>query len=799
MITNVIKPRKWIAKGYRFSPNKSSAMHEKPDTPRSCLRWKPAGRICKTAGLRWIPTGNMFTDSTTMIDNEPLNGSNKDITNTYECEQTLNVSTSTFNLSAGISFNPKEESLRISLLKSILEPALHEMTPATISSGLMPNHPPSTPFVPPSRTNWDLLFQLIFDELLTPPPSVDHPAPKFIALITKVVAPKLAASINSPSSTTVDQDAPSPSNSQTKLETKSLVIYNDVEETKDNPLDNIISELERPVSTRLQLYEQALFCYYDVFLTSVEPKNYKDALTQACWIEATQEDLNEFKRLEVWELVSRLDKVIVITLKWFYKVKLDELGGILKNNALLVVHDYRQEEGIDFEESFTLVARLGEEVYVSQPDGFVDQDNPNHVYKLKKDLYGLKQAPRAVMSSPNHPTSDIEEAFSFNFPDYILASPDYVPASPGKTFSESSNDSSGLIPIASQTLSLFHDDPYIKHAYDAIIPLKVHILPPIIVPPSLMLSLIFNPQEFFVPEELLPPKEQVSYLTSSLTDSSNPSRKQACILVPPSFSVYTPTPPQIFKIGKSSIKMHLKHHEKQIEDILNYLEELSFHRIEKIEERLVDGWMIIQRDFDELKTELEKVRSQISRLQKKHIGQKDKIAFARFSISTLEITLKNIQAHHQMAPKRTSTSIEPVMTQAAIQQLVADSVDAALEAQAVNMVNTNNTNRNPEPRETLAVKKCSYKEFMSFQPFNFKGLEGAVRLIHWFKSTKLVFSRSNCTEDCKVKAATSTLTEEGLSWWNSFAQPIRIEKAYKITWVEFKKLLIKKYCLRTED
>nr|GEW58865.1 hypothetical protein [Tanacetum cinerariifolium] len=241
---------------------------------------------------------------------------------------------------------------------SILEPALYEMTPATISSGLMPNHPPSTPFVPPSKTDWDLLFQPMFDELHTPPPSVDLPAPKVIALIAKVVAPKPAASINLPSSTTVDQDAPSASNSQTTLETKSLVISNDVEETKDNPLDNIISELKRPVSTRLQLYEQALFCYYDVFLTSVKPKNYKDALTQACWIEATQEELNEFKRLEVWELVSRLDKVIVITLKWIYKVKLDELGGILKNNALLVVRDYRQEVGIDFEESFALVARL---------------------------------------------------------------------------------------------------------------------------------------------------------------------------------------------------------------------------------------------------------------------------------------------------------------------------------------------------------------------------------------------------------------------------------------------------------
>ncbi|GKE91563.1 reverse transcriptase domain-containing protein, partial [Tanacetum coccineum] len=94
--------------------------------------------------------------------------------------------------------------------------------------------------------------------------------------------------------------------------------------------------------------------------------------------------------------------------------------------------------------------------------------------------------------------------------------------------------------------------------------------------------------------------------------------------------------------------------------------------------------------------------------------------------------------------------------------------------------------------------KEKLKEFMSCQPFNFKGTEGAVGLIRWFEQTESVFLRSNCTEDCKVKFATGTLTEEALSWWNSFTQPIGIEKAYKITWFKFKKLLIKKYCPRTE-
>ncbi|GJX22516.1 reverse transcriptase domain-containing protein [Tanacetum coccineum] len=149
-----------------------------------------------------------------------------------------------------------------------------------------------------------------------------------------------------------------------------------------------------------------------------------------------------------------------------------------------------------------------------------------------------------------------------------------------------------------------------------------------------------------------------------------------------------------------------------------------------------------------------------------------------------------------MAPKRTSTSAAPAMTQDAIRKLVADSVSAALEAQAATMANTDNTNTGP--REAPVARKCSYKEFMSCQPFNFKGTKGAVGLIRWFERIESVFLHSNCVVDCKVKFATGTLTEEALSWWNSFAQPIGIEEAYKITWSEFKTLLIKKYCPRTE-
>ncbi|GJV94543.1 retrovirus-related pol polyprotein from transposon TNT 1-94 [Tanacetum coccineum] len=145
------------------------------------------------------------------------------------------------------------------------------------------------------------------------------------------------------------------------------------------------------------------------------------AVIEDCWFQAMQDEIHEFDRLEVWELVPRSVYVMVIALKWIYKVKLDEYGDVLKNKVRVVAKGYRQEEGIDFEESFAPVARiesirifianvatknmiiyqmdvktaflngdLQEEVFVSQPEGFEDPDNPTHIYRLKKALYGLK-------------------------------------------------------------------------------------------------------------------------------------------------------------------------------------------------------------------------------------------------------------------------------------------------------------------------------------------------------------------------------------------------------------------------
>ncbi|GJX35369.1 hypothetical protein Tco_0246926 [Tanacetum coccineum] len=114
------KPERQIFKGHRFSIKKTSFVHEKTMNPRSCLRWKQTGRIFKTIGLRWVPTGKILTSSTTKVNSEPTNGSNEDITNQYECKQTLDVSVGNLNFSAGRSFNPKKEGLRVWLLKRLI-------------------------------------------------------------------------------------------------------------------------------------------------------------------------------------------------------------------------------------------------------------------------------------------------------------------------------------------------------------------------------------------------------------------------------------------------------------------------------------------------------------------------------------------------------------------------------------------------------------------------------------------------------------------------------------------------------
>ncbi|GJX47079.1 retrovirus-related pol polyprotein from transposon TNT 1-94 [Tanacetum coccineum] len=324
---------------------------------------KPNGKLFFSVGHRWLPTGRKFTVvgsacPLTMITSTKVVPPKKIIPPKPNTNvPNLEVKEPTQSLGSKSKSSPSSYQIILSEDLGKLKPKVDTriyvgyayakkafriynkssgpgpqlMTLGTISSGLMPYPPSPTPYVTPTRKDWDIVFQPMFDKYINPSPSVASPVPAIIALVH-------ADSTGSPSLTPINQDAPSP----------------------------------------------------------------------------------------IWELVPRPDRVMIITLKWIFKVKLDELGRVLKNKDRLVERGYRQEEAINFEESFSPVARLEaiqifiayaahkymtiyqmdvknaflngilrEEVYLSQLDGFVDQDNPNHVYKLKKDLYGLKQAPRA--------------------------------------------------------------------------------------------------------------------------------------------------------------------------------------------------------------------------------------------------------------------------------------------------------------------------------------------------------------------------------------------------------------------
>nr|GEU41569.1 integrase, catalytic region, zinc finger, CCHC-type, peptidase aspartic, catalytic [Tanacetum cinerariifolium] len=284
-------------------------------------------------------------------------------------------------------------------------PATTFLTPRQISSGLVPNPVPAAPYVPPTNKDIEILFQPMFDEYLEPPrveKSVSH------ALAVLV----LVNSAGTPSSTTIDQDPPSlnQSPSSSALQSPSLLqgfaaessiiednlfapVDNDpfvnvftlkshseasssgdvssaestyVTQThyhlgkwsRNHPLDNVIGNPSRPISTRRQLATDALWCFYNFVLSKVKPKNFTSTIIEDCWFQAMQDEIHEFDRLQVWELVPRPNCVMIITLKWIYKIKLDEYGDVLKNKARLVAKGYRQEEGIDFEESFAPVARI---------------------------------------------------------------------------------------------------------------------------------------------------------------------------------------------------------------------------------------------------------------------------------------------------------------------------------------------------------------------------------------------------------------------------------------------------------
>ncbi|GJX72906.1 retrovirus-related pol polyprotein from transposon TNT 1-94 [Tanacetum coccineum] len=241
---------------------------------------------------------------------------------------------------------------------------------------LVQNLVPAAPYVPPTNKDLEILFQLMFDEYFEPP-SVErlvHPAPA-------VQVPVVSA--GTPSSTTIDQDVPTTSHSSSSLEVQPPILHqgvaagptfkdNPFAQADDEPFINVFAlepsfeaSSSRDVSSAesnqvIQPHDHLRKWSKDHLMDNVivEPKNVKTTMAEACWIEAMQEEIHEFDQLQVWELVPKPDCVMITALKWIYKVKLDEYGDVLNNKAQLVAMGYRQEEGIDFEESFASVARI---------------------------------------------------------------------------------------------------------------------------------------------------------------------------------------------------------------------------------------------------------------------------------------------------------------------------------------------------------------------------------------------------------------------------------------------------------
>nr|GEU85252.1 reverse transcriptase domain-containing protein [Tanacetum cinerariifolium] len=462
------------------------------------------------------------------------------------------------------------------------------------------------------------------------------------------------------------------------------------------------------------------------------------------------------------------------------------------------------------------------------------------------------------MSSPNHPTFDIEDAFSSNFHDYF-------PATLGNNSPNSSDNFTKYL-LATLVFSPLHDNPYMEvmPAYDATDnELPIPLLPTIIalptaLPPSLV-SPMFDFQDFFPPEKISPKDTETSesptlVSPSSSIGSSSPVRSTT---PPPDFpfneSIFAELDNSLWIISRpvggepdpkepnkmppkrtstfKALAMTQSAIKKQVVDSVSAALEAQVANMANTDnitgpretpeispkdtETFISPsssvgssspiWSTISPldyPFDEsIYAELDNSLWITPRPLGEEPVLEEPNESDTLGFNSLVHSLRALSALRRSGLRTASTAAKPYQGDSLEFYLITGSIYtdqrgtvvlATLFNGTTQAINTNNTNRNLEPRETPVEKRGHYKEFISCQPFYFNGTKGAVGLIYWFERTESVFSHSNCAKENRVTFATSTLTDDALSWWHAYAQPIGIEQANKITWTELKRLLTNK-------
>nr|GEW65288.1 retrovirus-related Pol polyprotein from transposon TNT 1-94 [Tanacetum cinerariifolium] len=396
-------PGRQIFTGHKFSLNKTSAVYEKI-SPRSDLRWQPTGRIFKFVGLRWLPTGKLFDSCTNKV-HQSMFRRNKVLIN--HCQSGF-TNDEIMMASDQNSSDLAPECQIMALNHDSLSLAIQRQGKVTQADRTVT-----------TSNELDLLFSLMFDELFNGSSKVvskssavsaddapnqrqqlTTPLNNHITPAPTCQDPTLAPTVISFKN--INQAETHAENDQVTDDEFINIFSTPVQDQWETSSQQVIGNPSQPVRTRRQLELDADMCMFALTVSRTEPKNIKEAMADSAWIESMQEELHQFDRLDVWELVDIPLCTNVINLKWLWKNKSDEESTVIRNKSRLVAKGYAQKEGVDFEESFAPVARLEavrlfiayaahksftiyqmdvktvflygplkEEVYVNQPDALI--------------------------------------------------------------------------------------------------------------------------------------------------------------------------------------------------------------------------------------------------------------------------------------------------------------------------------------------------------------------------------------------------------------------------------------------